>query len=158
MTYVLRGLLAEDGHARSVATQFVGTRSVPLAQGLALIPLPDATLVACRLMEPDSKYEAFYMLGGEPLPAPLADLLRDVSADGVVAYVEAEYFGGLGGQASVVFDRGSLVFGPVQEGGINQALRYFGVTVEPAALDEFDSVGLGRHRGINDWLTSIAGP
>jgi hypothetical protein len=128
---------------------------VPLKQDLPLIPLPDETLADLRLSEDGP----FYILDGQgPLPEQLADVLRDVSAEGVVAYVEAEFFGGQGSQASMVFERGSLVFSPVvastpfRDGAFNQALRHFGVTVEPGAPDEFASVGLGRRRLTRDWL------
>jgi hypothetical protein len=75
-----------------------------------------------------------------------------------VAYVETEYFGGEGTQAATVWDRGATIFGPAEAeaGPINQALRRLGVE-RTAGEDEFDKVGLGRHRRNEDWIKGSAG-
>ncbi len=72
---------------------------------------------------------------------------------GRVAYVETEYFGGNGVQSAAVWERGAIAFGPKQAdvGPINEALRLLGVE-RTNAKDEFDTVGLGRHRGNKGWI------
>lgn len=80
-----------------------------------------------------------------------------------VAYLEAETFGGTGTQAMVLWRDGEVWLGPVttrataaresaEDGAVNQALRHLGVG-RPGAIDEFDALGLGRHRHTEDWLT-----
>ncbi|MEV6718058.1 hypothetical protein AB0M48_39140 [Lentzea sp. NPDC051208] len=107
---------------------------VPLAQDLVLLPLFDV---------PDS---------GQ---------LAEWSSRGPVAVVDAEYFGGTGSQRAEVWDQGRRVLGPlVREeddpapdvSPISQALRWLGV-VKGEHHDEFDAVGLGRHRVTADWVT-----
>ncbi|MYV43003.1 hypothetical protein GT030_30095 [Streptomyces sp. SID1328] len=77
-----------------------------------------------------------------------------------MAYVEAEFFGGVGEQRVAVWDGGTMVLGPlhVEEGQpfptvgspISQALRWLGV-VASAGEDEFSAAGLDRHRHGETW-------
>ncbi|MFT2720119.1 hypothetical protein ACMT4L_08965 [Deinococcus sp. A31D244] len=70
-----------------------------------------------------------------------------------MAYVEAEYFGGTGSQVAAVWDGGRVFWGPErrERGPINHALRLLGVH-RTDSHDEFGSVGLDRHRHLEDWL------
>ena len=70
-----------------------------------------------------------------------------------IAYVEAEYFGGTGGQSSIVWDKAEVKLGPIsgEIGPINQALRLLGAKVL-SARDEFEAVGLNRKRHMEDWI------
>jgi hypothetical protein len=87
--------------------------------------------------------------------------LAEWSRKGPVARVEAEIFGGTGTQWAAVWDAGELVLGPLAldegelfpPGGspIAQALRRIGV--QRTTGDEFEAVGLGRHRFTGDWLS-----
>ena len=103
----------------------------------------------------------------ERLGSTVAGLLAKVSHSGPLVYVEAEYFGGAGEQHAAVWDDGVLTWGPVSVGfqqpippqgtAISQALRRIGVTCADETLDEFDAVGLRRHRHLEDWLPETAG-
>ena len=70
----------------------------------------------------------------------------------MIAYIEAEIFGGIGAQAHVIFDRGAAL-GPavVSQFAINEALRALGVKAS-GVFDEFEAVGLGQHRHTDEWL------
>jgi hypothetical protein len=66
--------------------------------------------------------------------------------------VEAEYFGGHGQQAALLWQPGRRqVWGP-GAGAINAVLHHLGVAVGRAHRDAFDAVGFGRHRHLEDWL------
>lgn len=71
-----------------------------------------------------------------------------------MVYVETEYFGGVGEQSATAFVDGREAVAPQRArgggGAINQALRAIG-TVRSAELDEFDTVGLGRWRSMDDY-------
>ena len=86
------------------------------------------------------------------VPEPLAALCRKLSQRGLVAYLEPEFWCGQGMQAHALFRAGAgLGFPVVAEHAINQALRQFGV--RPGVhRDEFDAVGLGRHRETDQWV------
>jgi hypothetical protein len=108
---------------------------VALEQGVGLIPLTDSLREAHDI--------PFLAFGEELVTDGLSSLVRPLKKG---AYLEAEYFGGQGNQASVIWEDGSLVFGPIRAAdAINQALRLFGVEKKDC-LDEFEALGLGRHR------------
>lgn len=144
MSYNLQAVLGRE-LARH-ASAFRSARSVPLERGIEMIPVTD---------------ELHREIGrGDELPrfAKLSPKVQQwverISIAGPVAYVEAELFGGLGGQAAVVWSEGSRLLGPIHaEDAINQALRLLGVPSE-GAHDEFDAVGLGKHRDTAHWIPS----
>ena len=90
---------------------------------------------------------------------------EQISKAGSIAYIETEYFGGIGGQCAVVWNQGEVAAGPFREsnypangesvytppsdGAISQALRYLGVSVGDE-FDEFDALGLGNFRRVDD--------
>jgi hypothetical protein len=77
-------------------------------------------------------------------------LVGYLAADPLFALVETDYFGGRGTQAAAVY-RGKAEVMPPESGGfgpINKALQLLGVTAREGR-DEFDTVGLGGHRGFD---------
>jgi len=143
MTYTLQAVVAGHDALQGVTIGNSGPFALP--QGMALLPI--GYDVQAQLGVP------FLPLtdGGEPaLPEPLSGLMRELSSRGKAAYVEAEFFGGTGVQACVLADHGCVEPPRVSIDAINQALRFLGVT-KAEAYDEFDAVGLGRHRRTEDW-------
>ncbi|MGW3333003.1 hypothetical protein ACWDF9_20950 [Streptomyces rubiginosohelvolus] len=75
--------------------------------------------------------------------------------------MEAERFGGVGKQRAVVWADGSLALGPLDEPAkqrlsravspVSRALRRLGAQRD-VGKDEFESVGLNRHRTNEDWI------
>jgi len=125
---------------------------IELARGLVIAPLGHAQLDA--LMEPERGAESD---GFTYLCAGIETSLSSYVGDGMLAYVETEYFGGTGGQAAAVFSRGKTVLRQTKldqepasrEDPINKALRMLGVQAS-TEQDEFDTVGLGRFRDLED--------
>ena len=96
--------------------------------------------------------------GATELPATLRPLWQKLGDAGDMAYIEAEIFGGLGTQAYVMIERGDRVGAPVvSTDAINVALRLLGVKAT-ISKDEFDSVGLGKHRDTDYWLSENRAP
>jgi hypothetical protein len=95
-----------------------------------------------------------YAEGFNYLSEQLVRELKIGSSSGCLVYFETEYFGGDGSQGAAVFREGELIFGPQSAsfGPINDALAILGVRVVPPACDEFEAVGLHRHRNTEDWL------
>jgi hypothetical protein len=156
MGYDLHAVIGGEEVLRRAGRATPAARSVPLGQGLSLMPMTDALLDALRAGD-----------GGRApgfgrLPEGFDEELAGWSAGGPLAYVEAEYFGGLGEQRAAVWDGKALVFGPlrVDEGEpsppagspISQALRRLGVVTGPGE-DEFSAVGLHRHRHDEAWVS-----
>jgi len=96
MSYSLEGFVArtavfDEEHRRGLIDM------VPLAQSFALVPLTDHL----HNFFPDSTgqpYQHMYTL----TPA-LADWAAELSVIGAVAFLEAEFFGGTGAHASIVW-------------------------------------------------------
>ncbi|MGX5182745.1 hypothetical protein ACWKT5_07945 [Streptomyces avermitilis] len=155
MSYELRAVMAGDAILRGASRDLRAARSALLGQGLSLMPMTDGLY--------DSVVDGgdTGALGFWRLPPGFDKILADWSTAGPVAYVEAEYFGGVGEQQAAVWAGGTLVWGPLQvrEGQpfpsagspISQALRRLGV-VAGADEDEFSAVGLDRHRDSEEWI------
>lgn len=94
-----------------------------------------------------------------PQGAWLLPLLEDAPPPpGLIARVFAEFFGGVGNQQAELYADGQLLREfPAGYSAINLALRELGIVAEPPH-DEFDTLGLGRHRHTGQWLAAIAPP
>ena len=90
--------------------------------------------------------------------------LREVSRKDAVSYVETGYFGGTGSQAAALYRAGRLewtasigICHPLDDRPpirpINEALRAL-VVDAGSSFDEFEAVGLGRHRSTEEWARS----
>ena len=163
MSYELSALAG----SREVAAQaagLAGAAQVELSQGYGLVLITPEVLDRLGGGGGNAFGTTFWYLS-----AGIEALARRVSHTGPIAYLEAEMFGGVGTQATVVWLNGEVWLGPAttQFGwpppdratsphwAFNQALRQLGVT-RGAAFDEFDAVGLGRHRHTGDWLAHHA--
>jgi hypothetical protein len=152
--YELQAVLAAADLLRARAADLP---VVPLDHGMALIPMTERLADTLDAGAPDPGTES---LGFVWLPNGFDRTLADWSAAGPVAYVEADYFGGVGAQRAVVWLRGEIVLGPLgvapgQPHGpagspISRALARLGVSCD-GSRDEFDTVGLGRRRETGDW-------
>lgn len=127
MAHRIRALVLTPEVAE-LAQRESGAQLVALAHGLVLLPLEDA-----------------------PLP-PVSALAMRLSHAGAVAYVETEYFGGIGTQTAAVWDCGvqRMPLTTADAGVINAALHLLGVRPD-AATDEFAAVGFDRVRSNDDW-------
>ena len=155
MGYELRAVIAGRAVLTVAAAGLEQAIVVPLGQEMALVPMTDV------LFDAVSDGTAAQEMGFWFLPGGFERVLSTWSGTGPVAYVEAEYFGGVGTQRAAVWARGALAFGPfaVEEHAsvpsegtpISRALRLLGVVAD-RGLDEFDTVGLRRHRHLEDWV------
>jgi hypothetical protein len=152
MAYTLAAFIAGPETA-AVLGDALGTRPVALAQGLELVPVRRALPGRNGSPPPSSSFgEALWWL-----TADAEDAAARAARNAPVAYVEAEYFGGAGEQHAVTWRGGPGEFAQSElPGAINQALAALGVRRVASASggrlqDEFDSVGLGRHRSAEEW-------
>lgn len=145
MSYTLQAIVGTREVLRSRRED--GLHYVELNGGLVMVPLISELRQRHGIPHLPLTDEA----DGPAVPGSLAALCRELSQHGLVAYLEAEFWGGQGVQAHALFRAGVAVGSPVvAEHAINQALRQFGV--QPGSHhDEFEAVGLGRHRDTDDW-------
>jgi hypothetical protein len=89
----------------------------------------------------------------QKLPDSLRTLRSQLSRRGPSAYVEAEFWGGEGMQACVLFNVDTAQSVPLVEiHAINHALQVLGVRRD-GYHDEFAAIELGRHREVDDWTS-----
>ncbi|WP_405614884.1 hypothetical protein OG292_18055 [Streptomyces sp. NBC_01511] len=140
MSYQLDAFIGDFGRLRSWAEKVPGALVAPLAQRMGLVPLPAAIR--------------------DDLPRTLCEL----SQDGPVAHVRADFWGGDGEQGAAVWRAGVREWGPVhtsqfagprENWPVNAALARLGVVPAgpgaPEYRDLFVEVGLGQGRDEEDW-------
>ena len=80
------------------------------------------------------------------------EILGLIGSD-MVSYIEVEYFAGEGRQSGIIWMEGKRIFEmEFEQGVVNRVLQHFGVMKGKSKRDEFDTVGLGRHRNTKDWI------
>lgn len=154
MAYTLEAIIGPTTVLQAVAQDRRNTVLVSLHQGLSLVPMTDKLFD--ELTSGPGQPSGFWKM-----PGGFDRVLASWSSQGPIAYVEAEYFGGVGGQCAAAWNNGTLIFGPlaisegqpVPEDGtpISQALALLGI-VRDGYHDEFEAAGLGQHRRTDDWL------
>jgi len=144
MSYYLQALIGKADALGKHTSDFQSARLVPLTQGMALIPLTDELHDE---IGSGGEVEPF-----EKLSPGVEQWAQRISFAARIAYIEAEFFGGDGGQSAVVWSGSSRVIQPIHsQDAINQALCFLGVRIDNAH-DEFDAIGLGQHRNTHDWI------
>jgi len=144
MGYNLQAIIGSQSLLESVSSRFVSALVAPLNFEMALIPVTDELLDEVGASGDAGR---FYKLTNS-----MKEWVCDISHDGPVTYVEAEFFGGAGSQSAVVWKHKAILLEPIHKpDAINQALRSLGVR-KGHCRDEFEALGLQRHRNTDDWL------
>lgn len=147
MGYYLEAFICFQTEANLLRDKFDKAVSVNIGQGLFLIPLTE------RLYDQINNFAEPILLNNfEYLSESIERNVLDTLGNAKFAYVEAEYFGGEGGQNAIIWNNGRreqiLPFG---QDKINQVLRYFGVAAKDGK-DEFNTLGFHFHRNTKDWI------
>ncbi|MBI5200309.1 MAG: hypothetical protein HY925_01875 [Elusimicrobia bacterium] len=152
----MRALIGSRRALEKAAAGLPGSRLVELTESLALLPLSSAVEAA---LSPADRAPA---LDGLRLGAKTAQLAKDASAAGPVAYVEADYSHGRDFQGAVLWSGGKMgapradrnPWDPREpamvERPVNAALRALGVDRQDFD-DEWDAVALARHATTDAW-------
>jgi hypothetical protein len=156
-------LIAKSDHLAAAVSGLKNATLCPLAQGLSLLPITEALAEELTLCTPEVEGSLTKPLS--ILSDGLNALAVGISRETPVVYISTSYFGGHGKQDAVVWDSGSVRFSPVTKGyeqvwpnsPISQALRMIGVVANDRE-DEFDALGLGKHRKTQNWAESAKQP
>ncbi len=144
MAYTIQAIITKE--AVSSLYSRPGLSWITLSQSMTLAPL------GTSFCEQNSiPFLPFSDEGLEGIPAQIAEICQAISLNGKVAYIEAEFHGGEGGQAAILWNNGKIKGEIiVAEDAINQALKYLDVK-NINCRDEFEALGLGRYRNTDDW-------
>lgn len=136
MTHRISGYIAPIDKLKELAKNYHHMCVIPLqAHDLGFVPLSE-----------DLYNEAVNHKNGK--------LYFAEKVQGLVAYVETDYFGGFGTQGAVVWQDRKRIYRKEDDGfgcPIDDALKLLGVQ-RTEAQDEFDVVGLGKYRTNESWL------
>jgi hypothetical protein len=148
MGYALEALIGR-AEVLEPLTSYRAARVVPLAGDIALLPMVEILRNAIQSQNHDPEKEPawpFWHLSPEG-----AMTVAETCTAGMLVYVEARFYAGVGTQASVGWTDGALRHGPLfAPDAINRALRFLGVA-PVNGRDEFETVGLGRRRATHEW-------
>jgi hypothetical protein len=149
MTHIVTGLIARQGLLAPIAQSWLLSSPIGLVQGFELLPLQENEIG--RIFGSSTLSSIAEDFGS--LSKELIEGLMNASTNALIMYFETEYFGGEGGQGAALFHEGRVTFiQSARIGPINRGLARLGVRVVTPAIDEFQSIGLDRHRSTEDWL------
>jgi hypothetical protein len=135
MTHHISGFIGPTEHLKTQTKELKNAKVIPLAQGLAFLPLGNEL------------YEEIWKINRKPMMW-LARKLKSIP----IAWIETDYFGGFGEQSAVLWKDGKRRRYRERYGGnIDAAMIELGVVCE-SDKDEFDTLGLGKHRTNDSWL------
>lgn len=166
MGHCITALIGSRDALASLIGRFDPPDPIDLAFGLVLVPLNEQRMDAIA-MSVEPPLEGFTYL----TPA-MARAIGDAVGGGRALYIETEYFGGSGGQGAALFEAGGLswqdaestfesaaskssitrFFSPSARSAqspISAGLARLGVVPE-SGQDEFDRIGLGRFRSLDE--------
>jgi hypothetical protein len=149
MGYRLIGILGDGETSNFISRTYENAQVIGLHKNLYLIPFIDELFDEINQNDEYPGVDTFTFLSPK-----VSGYLKNVSMHGKVAYIEADYSGGSGGQGAVVWQHGNALLNrqfAYGEGSINEALLLFGV-IKEGIKDEFETVGLNRYRFTEDWL------
>ncbi|MDW3645883.1 MAG: hypothetical protein R8P61_02345 [Bacteroidia bacterium] len=147
MSYVLHAIVAKEAVLDRMLSEIKAAKKINLEQGFAMIPVNGKL---ADIIDPasDSECIADFIMLTDAFEERVLEILKEEKW----AYLESEFFGGRGGHMGIVWEEGKRKM-EISESytGANELLREIGVR-RTSHLDEFDCMGLGRHRSVDDWL------
>lgn len=146
MGHCVRAVIGAHKAIQQIADNW-HAKEINLPQGYGMIFLTDALL--------DDIAELFESADEPSTPDTVTNyLLQFYSFHTKLAYIETDYFGGIGTQSGFLCENRNISIPPCRgEGAINILLRELGVWRE-RNTDEFDSLNLGIYRRMDKWIKS----
>lgn len=147
MGYYLQAFICKQADTNIFTNNFDKAKNVVIGQGLSLIPMTEDLYDQINDFVVSNSVDKFEYLT-DNIEAKVLQLIGDKK----VGYVEAEYFGGAGGQIAIIWNNHKREnFFEYGQECINRVLKDFGIKSK-IGKDEFDTIDLGRHRNTIDWI------
>jgi hypothetical protein len=155
MSHYIQVIVAPMATADSISKFWPELPRLNRNNGFAVFPT-DADLIDARIAPdwtPTETDKEFKLLTNR-----FRTELQTLSRGGQLAYLETEYFGGIGGQGAVVCRDGNEIMPPTwrESGTINDALKLIGMS-QGMVADRFAAAGFAEIRKNDDLLDLIAG-
>jgi hypothetical protein len=147
MGYILFAFVGKEPQLQKVASKFKKAKIIMLEQGIGIIPMTEDLYDEINDSETSDDVKPFAFLTSN-----IQDRILELTPTGMIGYVEAEYHDGKGTQSGILWNNGiRIAFFANINRAINAILKILGVSAE-YGMDEFDTIGLDRHRDTSDWL------
>ncbi|RYY90961.1 MAG: hypothetical protein EOO11_23310 [Chitinophagaceae bacterium] len=147
MAYQIEAFIGKEESLQLLAAAYPAVRLVALEQGLYLAPMTPEVFRALNGEDEHPDVGSFMKMTVE-----VERSVRATIGGALLGYIEADYFGGSGGQQGIVWKDGRRIDLEQGHGAINSVLWRLGVQALEGQ-DRFESVGLDRERGTDDWLS-----
>ena len=147
MGYYLKAYIGKKENLNLILKKYTESHIIELESGISMILMTD------ELFDEISNDEGGFAISKfEFLDKNVEQKTIDLVGDKEVAYVESEFFGGKGGHIGVIWKNKQRVFlGKFKKNTMNEVLKRLGVK-RTTVKDEFETVGLGKNRYIEDWI------
>jgi len=146
MGYYLNAFIGSIENLEAITLRFKNAKTVLLTNQLAIFPMTS------DLFNEINDYRASSNIGKYLfLTSDIENEILRTIGDRSVAYIELEYFGGSGVQKGIVWKNGKRISEYNELNAVNSILRQFGIA-RTKTKDEFETIGLNRHRNTEDWL------
>lgn len=144
MGHYIQAIIGVHEIVQKLADDWVCAEEIKLPQGYGMVFMTNALLD--DLTELFDVPDEFCYPELDFFTVAAERFLQQYSFRTKLAYIETDYFGGVGTQAGVLYENGRVSIGPRSgDGTINLLLKELGVWCEPGK-DAFDSLNLGRYR------------
>lgn len=147
MGYILYAFAAKEEILLPIQKVYLQAKLVKLEQGICLIPMTGELYDQINDFTISEDINGFVYL-----TTNIENQILKAIGNHSIAYIEAEYFSGNGGQKAIIWkDNKRLSVFPDNQDAINKVLQFLGVTADKRK-DEFDTIGLGRYRNMEGWI------
>ena len=144
MGHNIRAIIGTHKSIQKLTNDWVRAKEIELLQGYGMVFLTDGLLD--DIAEVLEISDDFCCSELDYFTKTAVQLLEIYSFHTKLAYIETDYFGGIGTQGGVLYKNGQICRKPHSgDGTINLLLRELGVWCAPTK-DEFDSLNVGIYR------------
>jgi hypothetical protein len=151
MGHAINGFIGRTAELLSHLFEMPSAMPCSLSQGYLILPITESMVSEDDMASNHGNFIRF--------TRPLEEWAIALSQYSPIAYIETDFFGGIGEQQAICWSHSSILCGPLTsnertplpQGAINQVLQALGVT-RGNACDEFAALGLDRYRENEDWI------
>ncbi len=147
MGHYLKAFIGYKESLTPIREKYDRSYLVGLSDEIFMIPMTDELFDDINQLETSAEISSFEFLT-ENIEMKILELVENKK----LAYVESEFFGGQGGHVGIIWkNRQRELIGGFDKSTVNQILKELGV-IRSAAKDEYETIGLDRHRHTEDWI------
>lgn len=147
MGHYLKAFIGHKESLTPIREKYDHSNLVGLSDEIFMIPMTDELFDEMNKLKTSSDILSFEFLN-ENIEMTTLELIGMKK----LSYVESEFFGGQGGHIGIIWENGERTFvGDFRKDTMNEILKRFGV-IRTEAKDEFEIIGLDRHRQTEDWI------